>query len=68
MILTTVSQDNIAVKVYAISEWPDLYADWVNNFLTVPRFAEYYGITEGQAQEIIAVGKETDNFSKPYKF
>lgn len=66
MVLTTVSQE--ATKVYAISEWPELYADYLNNFLTTKRFAEYYGITEGQANEIIAIGKLTDNYSQPYKF
>lgn len=35
----------------------DLYIDWVNNFLTVPRFAEYYGLTEEQAHRVISTGR-----------
>ena len=30
-----------------------LYLDWVNNFLTVSKFADYYGITEAHAIAII---------------
>lgn len=30
-----------------------MYLDWVNNFLTVARFAEYYGLTEAQAIKLI---------------
>jgi hypothetical protein len=51
-------------KVYPYSEWPDLYLDWFNNFLTVERFAEYYGMTEEHAKEIIFTGNKTDNFTK----
>jgi hypothetical protein len=29
------------------------YLDWVNNFLTVERFAEYYGMTEDAARTLI---------------
>lgn len=31
----------------------ELYLDWVNNFLTVSFFAEYYGMDEDQARWII---------------
>ena len=31
----------------------DLYLDYVNNFLTVERFAEYYNLSLEQAQHII---------------
>lgn len=34
-----------------------LYLDYVNNFLTVEVFAEYYNITEEQANLIILLGK-----------
>lgn len=30
-----------------------LYLDWVNNFLTVERFAEYYGYDIKSAQKLI---------------
>ena len=41
-----------------------LYIDWVNNFLTVPRFAQYYGLTEAQAHRIINTGR-TLNHRRP---
>ena len=34
------------------------YLDYVNNFLTIERFAEHYEITEDQAKIIIKLGKE----------
>ena len=36
----------------------DMYLDWVNNFLTVERFAEYYRITPPQAIAIIELGRK----------
>tara|TARA_R100000353_G_scaffold126445_1_gene89779 strand:+ start:306 stop:443 length:138 start_codon:yes stop_codon:yes gene_type:complete len=38
-------------------ELEKMYLDYVNNFLTVPRFAEYYGITVTEANEIINLGR-----------
>jgi hypothetical protein len=38
-----------------------MFRDWFNNFLTVPVFAEYYGITESRALEVIAIGKDVHN-------
>ena len=35
-----------------------MYLDWINNFLTIKRFSEYYGISEKLSQEIIKKGKE----------
>lgn len=34
-----------------------VYLDWVNNFLSIGRFAEHYGLTEEQAHNIINIGK-----------
>ena len=34
-----------------------LYLDWFNNFLTVDRFAEYYGLNIGQARRVIRIGR-----------
>lgn len=31
----------------------DIYLDWLNNFLTIPAFANYYGISEENAQSLI---------------
>ena len=39
----------------------EMYLDYWNNFLTVERFAEYYGITKEQAITIINKGKEKYN-------
>ena len=30
-----------------------MYMDWVNNFLTVARFAEYYHVTPNLAKQLI---------------
>ena len=50
--------------IIARSRYPELYLDWVNNFITVERFAEYYEITIEHANEIIQSGRDSDNFTK----
>lgn len=35
-----------------------MYLDWRNNFLTVERFAEYYGIDEDKAERVIFLGRK----------
>ena len=49
---------------YSSSKYPELYLDWVNNFLTVERFAEHHNMTVEHANDIIRVGRATDNFTK----
>jgi len=34
-----------------------IYLDWFNNFLTVDRFAEHYGMTPDTASELIESGR-----------
>lgn len=34
-----------------------LYLDWFNNFLTVERFAEYYGMSVDKAHRVIRIGR-----------
>ena len=34
-----------------------MYLDYINNFLTVERFAEYYDISEDEANDIIELGR-----------
>lgn len=34
-----------------------LYRDWFNNFLTVECFADYYCVTDEQAQRVINIGR-----------
>jgi hypothetical protein len=36
----------------------EIYLDWVNNFLTVARFSEYYGFTEDESKVLIELGKK----------
>lgn len=35
----------------------NLYLDWVNNFLTVARFAEHHDMTESKALRVINTGR-----------
>ena len=37
------------------------YLDWVNNFATVARFAEYHGISEDAAIDVIHYGRVYHN-------
>lgn len=39
-----------------------MYRDYLNDFLTVSRFAEYYGVSETKANRIIEVGRKCHNF------
>jgi|DEB0MinimDraft_10_1074344.scaffolds.fasta_scaffold317801_1 hypothetical protein len=36
----------------------EMFRDWFNNFLTVERFASYYGISVAEAKRIISAGRE----------
>ena len=33
------------------------YLDYFNNFITIAKFAEFYGITENKAVTLIAIGQ-----------
>ena len=44
----------------SLDRFTTMYLDWVNNFLTVERFAEYYAITVSDAAEIIRLGRKID--------
>lgn len=35
----------------------EMYIDYVNNFISVEKFAEYYGITHGLASTFIDLGR-----------
>lgn len=41
-----------------LAKFTEMYLDWINNFLTIERFAEYYEISVEQAQEIIDIGRK----------
>lgn len=50
------------IRIYDRGEILSMYLDWFNNFLTIPRFSEYYGITEEFAERVILpVGRDTLN-------
>ena len=52
------SGENKALKC-AYDEYLDfIFMDWFNNFLSVERFAEYYGLEIEQAKKAIDVGRE----------
>mgnify|MGYP003653607131 CR=1 FL=1 len=46
-----IRRDNMKNKIEA------LYLDWFNNFLTVERFAEYYGMPVDKAHKVIRIGR-----------
>ena len=45
------------MKTLTTEKRREMYLDWVNNFLTVAYFAEYYGISESEAHEVINSGR-----------
>ena len=49
---------NVSIKE---SKLIGLYIDYVNNFLTVDKFAEYYRLTNESAEFIINKGRELRN-------
>lgn len=36
----------------------DVYLDWLNNFVSTDRFAEYYGLTLEQAVKLLDVARD----------
>jgi len=40
----------------------DMYLDWTNNFLTLERFAEHYGIDCETAGHVIVEGRRAHEF------
>lgn len=43
----------------------DLYLDWFNDFLSVAAFAEYHGITDAQAADLITLARDIFNTYHP---
>jgi hypothetical protein len=37
----------------------DIYLEWVNNFLTIERFSEYYGLDEDDARQLLVIAKKS---------
>lgn len=42
-----------------------IYLDYVNNFLTVERFAEHHGLYKHEAETLIKLGRKVANRSHP---
>ena len=42
-----------------------IYLQWVNDFLSVARFAEYHEITEAQADALITLARDIFNTDHP---
>lgn len=36
----------------------EVYIDWCNNFVTIPAFADYYGLSEEESKQVIELGKK----------
>lgn len=49
------------IHVYDREEMREMYIHWFNNFLTIGRFASYYGITDKFAVQVLKIGKESLN-------
>jgi hypothetical protein len=45
--------------IYLRDYLADLYLDWVNNFLTIEVFSEYYGLEEDDAKKLLEVAKKS---------
>lgn len=62
-IATTIDNYNTAVTgdTEASTFLEDLFLDYFNNFLTVDRFAEYYGLDVKIANEVIYLGRVVNN-------
>ncbi len=46
------------MKVFNLAEQlADLYLEWVNNYLTVRKFAELYQVTEKDAHQMLRNGR-----------
>jgi hypothetical protein len=53
----------IEYTVYPLSKWPDIYVDFVNNYLTIEKWASDYNMSRGYAKAMMMQGSYTDNFS-----
>ena len=48
------NKDNTTAKP---NNYEEYYLDWLNNFLTVGRFAAYYGWSDDNASQVICEGR-----------
>lgn len=47
-----------------LQKFSEMYLDYVNNFLTVEKFADHYGITVEHAQQIVDAGRAVMNIEQ----
>jgi hypothetical protein len=67
IVLTGYKQGENKVKNTDILNDPEAaYIEWFNNFLTIERFAEYYGLNRWVAAELICKGQQI-NHARPMK-
>jgi hypothetical protein len=52
-------------KLYGRTALESLYLDWVNNFVSMERFAEWHGLTLEQAREVIDIASKIFNSPHP---
>jgi hypothetical protein len=52
---------SVESKNMTLDKFAAMYLDWANNFLTVPAFADHYGITVESAEQLIALGRAVMN-------
>lgn len=45
-----------------LAEW---YLDYVNNFISLDKFAEHHGISRDQAEQVVKLGKEIHETPHP---
>jgi len=45
----------------------EIYLDYLNNYLTIEKFAEHNGITTGMARELISIGRYIHEGNHIYK-
>jgi hypothetical protein len=45
--------------IYLRDYLADLYLDWVNNFLSIEVFAEYYGLDDDDAKALLEIAKKS---------
>lgn len=50
--------NNVDVIVNIKEALNEVYLDWLNNFVTIPAYASWYGIDEKEARDIIELGRK----------
>lgn len=54
IILETLTQMRIKIEA--------MYLDWLNNFITLDAFADYYEISKFKALRVIKIGRQLNGF------